>query len=166
MVVPDGVLFGSSTAHVGLRKMLIEENQLDAVIKLPSGVFRPYAGVSTAILVFTKGGRTDEVFYFDVQADGFSLDDKREKIDDNDLPDLVKRWITKNPKKDTERTEQSFFVPAEEIRENKYDLSLNRYKEFVYEEEEYDPPRIIIEKMRGLEQEIMLELNDLEEMLG
>ncbi|MFO7606711.1 MAG: N-6 DNA methylase, partial [Desulfurivibrionaceae bacterium] len=103
-IVPDGVLFGSSKAHVALRKMLVDDNQLEGVISLPSGVFKPYAGVSTGILVFTKGGKTTDVFYFDVQADGFSLDDKRTKIDENDLPDLISRWKKRDPEKDTDRT--------------------------------------------------------------
>src|SRR5207253_4031238 len=103
-IVPDGVLFGSSNAHVALRKMLVEENQLEGVISLPSGVFRPYAGVTTAILVFTKGGQTDHVFFYDVEADGFSLDDKRTPVKDSDLPDALERWRKKNAKKDTDRT--------------------------------------------------------------
>lgn len=166
-VVPDGVLFGSSKAHVALRKILVDENQLEAVISLPSGVFKPYAGVSTAIIVFTKGGKTDNVFYYDVQTDGFSLDDKRESIPDkNDLPDLIDRWKKRNPKKDTNRTDKAFFAPAQEIRENKYDLSINRYKEIVYEEEEYDPPREILKRMKELEKEILADMEELGGMLG
>ena len=115
VVVPDGVLFGSSKAHQAIRKLLVEENQLEGVISLPSGVFKPYAGVSTAILLFTKGGRTDEVFFYDVQADGFSLDDKRQPIDANDLPDVLECWKKRNPKKDMDRTAKAFFVPSEEI---------------------------------------------------
>src|ERR1700738_2815203 len=128
-IVPDGVLFGSSTAHQALRKLLIDQNQLEAVISLPSGVFKPYAGVSTGILVFTKGGRTDNVFFYDVEADGLSLDDKREQIDENDLPDCLARWRARDPKKDMDRTAKSFFVSASEIREANYDLSLSRFKE-------------------------------------
>ncbi len=165
-VVPDGVLFGSSKAHVALRKMLVDDNQLEAVISLPSGVFKPYAGVSTGIIVFTKGGETKNVFYFDVQADGFSLDDKREKIEENDLPDLINRWKNKNPKKDTDRTGKAFFVSAKEIRNNKYDLSINRYKEIVYEEEKYDPPKETLARMRELEKEIMADMDELEGVLG
>jgi type I restriction enzyme M protein len=160
------VLFGSSKAHVALRKRLVDENQLEAVISLPSGVFKPYAGVSTAIIVFTKGGKTKEVFYYDVQADGFSLDDKREPIEENDLPDLIKRWKKKNPKKDTDRTDKAFFVPAQEIRDKKYDLSINRYKETVYEEERYDPPNEILARMKKLEAEIVKDMEVLEGMLG
>ena len=119
-IVPDGVLFGSSTAHVALRKLLIDQNQLEAVISLPSGVFKPYAGVSTGILVFTKGGRTDNVFFYDVEAEGFSLDDKRDPIDANDLPDCLARWRARDPKKDTDPKEKAFFVSAEDIREANY----------------------------------------------
>src|SRR6185437_3059406 len=135
-IVPDGVLFGSSTAHQALRKLLIDNNQLEAVISLPSGVFKPYAGVSTGILVFTKGGRTDNVFFYDIEADGFSLDDKRDHVEDNDLPDCLNRWRTRDPRKDSDRTAKAFFVPASEIRETNYDLSLSRYKEMVHEPEE------------------------------
>ena len=110
MIVPDGVLFGSSNAHQALRKALVEENQLDAVVSLPSGVFKPYAGVSTAIVVFTKGGKTNEVFFYDVEADGFSLDDKRDSVEANDLPDALKRWKDRDPRKDTDRTGKAFFV--------------------------------------------------------
>jgi len=166
-VVPDGVLFGSSKAHVALRKMLVDDNQLEAVISLPSGVFKPYAGVSTAIIVFTKGGRTDNVFYYDVQADGFSLDDKREdQPDKNDLPDMLERWRKRDPQKDTNRTLKHFFVNVKQIREKKYDISINRYKEIVYEEEEYDPPDEILDRMMGLEKEIMEDMEELRGMLG
>ena len=166
IVVPDGVLFGSSKAHVALRKMLVDKNQLEAVISLPSGVFRPYAGVSTAIIVFTKGGRTDNVFYFDVEFDGFSLDDKRDsQPDKNDLPEMLERWRKRDSKKDTNRTRKHFFVPIEDIRENKYDLSINRYKKIVYEEEKYDPPKKILDRMFILEKEIIGEMEDLREVL-
>lgn len=166
VIVPDGVLFGASKAHVALRKMLVDENQLDAVISLPSGVFKPYAGVSTAILLFTKGGETSNVFFFDVQADGFSLDDKRNLIDKNDLPELLRRWNERDFEKDTDRTSQAFFVPASEIRENNYDLSLNRYKKQVYVPEQYDPPQVIMERLEELEKEIIEDMKELKEMLG
>jgi type I restriction enzyme M protein len=146
--------------------MLVDDNQLEAVISLPSGVFKPYAGVSTAIIVFTKGGKTKDVFYYDVQADGFSLDDKRVQIEDNDLPDMLERWQKRNPEKDTDRTAKYFFVAAGEIRENKYDLSINRYKEIVYEEEAYDPPGEILERMMVLEKEIMADMEELRGILG
>ena len=175
-IVPDGVLFGSSKAHQALRKLLVEENQLEGVISLPSGVFKPYAGVSTAILVFTKGGETKDVFFYDVQQDGYSLDDKRTPASDkttplgpaekNDLPELLARWRARDPAKDTDRKAQAFFVPADEIRGNKYDLSINRYKEIEYEEVEYDPPKVILGKLRDLEDAIRKDLDELEEMLG
>jgi len=164
-VVPDGVLFGSSKAHVALRKMLVDENQLEALISLPSGVFKPYAGVSTAIIVFTKGGRTDNVFYYDVQADGRTLDDKRDPIDENDLPDMLERWRKHDPQKDIDRTAQHFFVDADEIRNNSYDLSINRYKEVVYEEEEYESPNEILDRIMCLENEIMSDIDELRGML-
>lgn len=166
VIVPDGVLFGSSKAHVALRTLLVDENQLDGVISLPSGVFKPYAGVSTAILLFTKGGKTGDVFFFDVQAEGYSLDDKRNKMDADDLPELKERWKTRDAKKDTDRSSKAFFVKADEIREQKYDLSLNRYKEQVYVAEEYDPPLVILERMEALEKEIMADMKELRGMLG
>ena len=136
------------------------------MISLPSGVFKPYAGVSTGILVFTKGGRTDNVFFYDVEADGLSLDDKREPVVENDLPDCLSRWRARNPEKATDRTAKAFFVPAAEIRARNYDLSLNRYKETIHEEEEYDPPRVILDRMKALNDEIASDLTELEEMLG
>ena len=166
VVVPDGVLFGSSKAHQAFRKLLVEENQLEGVISLPSGVFKPYASVSTAILLFTKGGRTDEVFFYDVQADGFSLDDKREPVDANDLPEVLEWWKNRNPRKDIDRTAKAFFVPVEEITGYKYDLSINRYKEVVYQEEEYVPPKEILKQMKDLEKEILKDIEELEGMLG
>ncbi|QQG64644.1 type I restriction-modification system subunit M [Desulfobulbus oligotrophicus] len=165
-IVPEGVLFGSSKAHQALRRMLVDDNQLEAVISLPSGVFKPYAGVSTAVIVFTKGGRTDQVFFYDVQADGFSLDDKRIEVAENDLPDLLERWQQRNPKQDTDRTQRHFFVAADDIRANKYDLSINRYKETVYQEEQYEPPREILARMMDLEKEIMADMEELRGMLG
>lgn len=166
-IVPDGVLFGSSKAHLALRKMLVDENQLEAVISLPSGVFRPYAGVSTAIIVFTKGGRTDNVFFYNVENDGFSLDDKREsQSDKNDLPDMLELWRKRDTAKDTDRTQKHFFVSADQILENKYDLSINRYQEAVYEVEEYTPPEEILDQMTALEKEIMADMEELRGMLG
>lgn len=165
-IVPDGVLFGSSKAHVALRQMLVEENQLEAVISLPSGVFKPYAGVSTAILVFTKGGKTDHVFFYDVEADGFSLDDKRDPVKENDLPAALERWQKKSAKKDTDRTAKHFMVPVEEIREKSFDLSINRYKDSVHEEAKYDSPKQILKKLRALEGEIASDLKALEGLLG
>ncbi|MDA9347143.1 type I restriction-modification system subunit M [bacterium] len=164
-IVPDGVLFGSSTAHVALRRQLLDENQLEAVISLPSGVFKPYAGVSTGILVFTKGGRTDDVFFYDIKADGLSLDDKREPIEANDLPGCLEAWKKRDVQKDTDRKKKAFFVPAEEIRQSNYDLSLNRYKEQVYEEQAYDPPAEILSQMKDLNDAISRDLADLKELL-
>ena len=165
-IVPDGVLFGSSKAHTALRQMLMEENQLDAVISLPSGVFKPYAGVSTAILVFTKGGRTDKVFFYGVENDGYSLDDKRDKIDANDLPDVIVRWGKRNAKKNTDRTSKCFTVPAKEIKANNYDLSFSRYRETVHAEVTYEAPKVILGRLKKLEADIQTDLTELEKMLG
>jgi len=168
-IVPDGVLFGSSKAHQQLRKHLVEDNQLEAVISLPSGVFKPYAGVSTAILIFTKGGETDQVWFYDVEADGFSLDDKRQKIEANDLPDLVAQFKARDKAiagtDENDPTAKCFWVGKEEIKGNKYDLSLNRYKEQVYEAEEYDPPKVILAQLKELESKILQDLNELKKML-
>ncbi|HYU09409.1 MAG TPA: class I SAM-dependent DNA methyltransferase [Gemmatimonadales bacterium] len=165
VIVPDGVLFGSSNAHKDLRKILIEECELQGIVKMPAGVFKPYAGVSTAVLVFVKGGRTEHVWYYDIQADGWSLDDKREKVAENDIPDVIARWRARDPKQDTDRTAKAFFVPVEEIRENKHDLSINRYKEVAYTESPHEPPGAIIAKLRTLEAEIASDLTDLERLL-
>jgi type I restriction enzyme M protein len=165
VIVPDGVLFGSSTAHVALRKILVEDNQLEGVIKLPAGVFKPYAGVATAILLFTKGGHTTDVFFYDIQADGLSLDDKRQPVSENDLPDLRKRWKSRNPMNDKDRTDKAFCVLKKEIVANKYDLSLNRYRELVHEEVEHEKPETIIAGLKALEQEIGKDLRELEAML-
>jgi type I restriction enzyme M protein len=164
-IVPDGVLFGSSKAHTALRTLLVKNHQLEAVISLPSGVFRPYAGVSTAILVFSKGGKTDHVFFYDVRADGFSLDDKRDVVKDDDLPDALLRWRKRSAKKDTDRTAKHFMVPVADIEANGFDLSINRYKETKHEAVEYDPPKKIIAKLRKLEAEIAKDLSELEAML-
>ena len=172
VIVPDGVLFGSSNAHKALRKMLLEECELQAVVSMPSGVFKPYAGVSTAVLVFVKGGKTERVWFYDMQADGYSLDDKRDRIEANDIPDVVAQWkawdhgkeAARDPFKD--RKAKAFFVPVEEIIENGFDLSINRYKEIEYEEVEYDPPKVILQQLRDLEDEIRKDLDELERMLG
>lgn len=174
-IVPDGVLFGSSHAHISLRKMLVEENQLEAVVSLPSGVFKPYAAVSTAILIFSKGGRTDKVFFYDVKQDGYSLDDKRtpasEKttpmgpVEKNDLPDVVIRWQARHDEPQEDRSAQAFIVTTDEIRKEKYDLSINRYKKIEYEEMECEAPNEILKKLRVLEDEIRTDLDELEGML-
>jgi type I restriction enzyme M protein len=166
VIVPDGVLFGSSNAHTDLRRALIDNNQLEGIIKLPAGVFKPYAGVSTAIVIFTKGGKTKDVFFYDVQADGFSLDDKRDAIADNDLPDVRARWATRNPKKDTDRKAKAFFVSVEDIRAAEYDLSINRYRETVYEEVKYDKPTDILKKLKKLNEAEAKDLAELEGMLS
>lgn len=165
-IVPDGVLFGSSTAHVAARKLLIDSNQLEAVISLPSGVFKPYAGVSTGILVFTKGGRTEDVFFYDVEADGFSLDDKREPVEKDDLPNCLASWQTREATRNLDRKGRAFFVSAAEIREANYDLSLNRYQKRVYTEEKFDSPRVILGRLKALNDDIAGDLAELEEMLG
>lgn len=167
-IVPDGVLFGSSKAHVQLRKHLVEDNQLEAVISLPSGVFKPYAGVSTAIIIFSKGGKTDEVFFYDVQADGLSLDDKRQPIKDNDLPDVLVQWQQWCYRKAdiTDRTQKAFSVPLADIAVQNYDLSINRYKQQVHVAEQHDDPRDILKRLKTLESKIQQELAELEGMLG
>jgi type I restriction enzyme M protein len=166
-IVPDGVLFGSSRAHKAIRKEIIENHKLDAIISMPSGVFKPYAGVSTAIMIFTKtgAGGTDKVWFYDMQADGHSLDDKRAPIEENDIPDIVSRFNKLDEEDKRKRTEQSFFVPKEEIVANDYDLSINRYKEIGYEEIEYDSPQDILARIRRLEEQVITGLDALERML-
>ena len=169
VIVPDGVLFGSSKAHKKLRKILVEDQKLDAIISMPSGVFKPYAGVSTAILLFTKtsSGGTDDVWFYDMRADGYSLDDKRTpQPEKSDLGDILARWKKRKAEKKRARTEQSFLVPKAEIAENDYDLSINRYKEVVYEAVEYDPPKVILARLAELEAEIAKGRAELEGMLG
>ena len=166
-IVPDGVLFGSSTAHKAIRKEIIEGNRLEAVVSMPSGVFKPYAGVSTAILIFTKTGHggTDNVWFYDMQADGFSLDDKRSPVAENDIPDIIARFKNPEGEKDRERTEKSFFVPKAEIAENGYDLSINKYKKTEYVPVEYPPTSEIMADLRDLEKQITETMNELEGML-
>lgn len=189
VIVPDGVLFGSSKAHQQLRRELVEKHRLQAVISMPSGVFKPYAGVSTAVLVFTKtgSGGTDQVWFYDMRADGYSLDDKRtptgpgfERFSDletligqhretpihaTDIPDIVNRWRNLDGETGRKRTDQSFLVPVDDIRANAYDLSINRYKEVVYEKKEYDSPAVLIEQIRALDAERQTLLTELETML-
>ena len=166
-IVPDGVLFGSSNAHKSIRKDIVDNHHLHAVISMPSGVFKPYAGVSTAILIFTKtgAGGTDNVWFYDMKADGFSLDDKRQFIKDNDIEDIIERFQNLENEGGRKRTEQSFLVPRDEIVSNDYDLSINRYKEIEYEEVEYESPEIIINKVLELELKISDRLQILQEML-
>ncbi len=168
VIVPDGVLFGSSKAHKQIRQELVNNNKLQAVISMPSGVFKPYAGVSTAILFFTKtgAGGTDKVWFYDMKADGLSLDDKRQAVEANDIPDIISRYENLSAEENRQRTEQSFMVPVEEIRENGYDLSINKYKEIVYEKVEYEPTSVILGKINALESEIQQELAELHKMLN
>ena len=169
VIVPDGVLTSSTKAHKSLRKMLVEDQKLDAIVNMPSGVFKPYAGVSTAIVFFTKtnSGGTDNVWFYDMAADGFSLDDKRtEQPDKSDLPDILERWQNREGETNRKRTEQSFMVPQSEIAENDYDLSINRYKEIEYEAVEYDPPKVILKRLAELEDEIAKGREELVGMLG
>lgn len=167
-IVPDGVLFGSSTAHKAIRKAIIEENKLDAIISMPSGVFKPYAGVSTAVMIFTKTGHggTDNVWFYDMKADGFSLDDKRSKVEENDIPDIIARFKDLDAEKDRERTEQSFFVPKQEIVDNDYDLSINKYKKVEYVPVEYPPTSEIMAELKELENQIKTEMDELEALLN
>ena len=168
VIVPDGVLFGSSKAHKQIRKEIIDNHKLEAVISMPSGVFKPYAGVSTAILVFTKtgAGGTDQVWFYDMKADGYSLDDKRQPIEENDIEDIIKRFHDRENEKERKRTEQSFFVDVDEIRENDFDLSINKYKEIVYEPVEYDPPKVILDRIDELEKEIQDNMAELRKLLN
>ena len=169
VIVPDGVLFGSSKAHKDLRRELVEHQKLDAVVKLPSGVFRPYAGVSTAILLFTKtdSDETKDVWFYDVRADGFSLDDKRNPTPDrDDLPDVLERWQNLSAEADRARTDQSFLVPKADIVAQGYDLSINRYKEIEYDEVEHRPPLEIIADIEKLNAEIAEGLDELRAMLS
>ena len=169
VIVPDGVLFGSSKAHKALRRMLVEEQKLDAIISMPSGVFKPYAGVSTAIVLFTRtnSGGTDQVWFYDMRADGFSLDDKRSpQPDTSDLPDILSRWQNRAAETERQRTDQSFLVPGAEIVGNDYDLSINRYKEVEYEAVEHDSPRVILQRLARLEEEIAAGRKELEGLLG
>lgn len=166
-IVPDGVLFGSSNAHKSIRKEIIENHHLHAIISMPSGVFKPYAGVSTAIMIFTKtgAGGTDKVWFYDMKADGYSLDDKRQSIEDSDVEDIITRFHNLADEKDRKRIEQSFLVPKDEIVANDYDLSINRYKEIEYEEVEYEKPQVIIGKIKDLEQHILDGIADIERMV-
>ena len=166
-IVPDGVLFSASKAHKDIRRELVENHQLRAVISMPSGVFKPYAGVSTAVLVFTKtgAGGTENVWFYDMRADGFSLDDKRGEISENDIPDIIRRFRDPEGEAGRTRTEQSFFVPRAEIAENGYDLSINKYKKTEYVPVEYPPTGEILDELEKLEQEITAGLAELRGML-
>lgn len=167
-IVPDGVLFGSSSAHKAIRKEIVENQRLQAIVSMPSGVFKPYAGVSTAILIFTKTdhGGTDQVWFYDMTADGFSLDDKRTPAADNDIPDIIERFRNLKKEADRKRTEKSFLVPKQEIVDNGYDLSINKYKEIEYVPVEYPPTEEIMAELRELERQIGQEMDELEKLLN
>ncbi len=162
-IVPDGVLFGTSTGHLAIRKELVDNQRLQAVISMPSGVFKPYAGVSTAILIFTKtnAGGTDKVWFYDMKADGFSLDDKRNPVAENDIPDIIARFHNLEGEAERTRKDKSFFVPVEEIREKGYDLSINKYKEIEREKIEYESSDVILGRIIELESDICIALDEL-----
>lgn len=167
-IVPDGVLFGSSKAHKAIRKEIVENQRLEAVISMPSGVFKPYAGVSTAILIFTKTehGGTDNVWFYDMTADGFSLDDKRTPVAENDIPDIIERFKNLDKEMDRKRTDKSFMVPKKDIEDNGYDLSINRHKEVEYTPVKYPSTSKIMANIRDIEKEISKEMDDLEKLLN
>lgn len=167
VIVPDGVLFGSQKAYQTIRKTIVEDHKLEGLIAMPSGVFKPYAGVSTAVLIFTKtnAGGTDNVWFYQMEADGLSLDDKRQPVEENDIPDILQRWQNRDTEKDCDRTDKAFFVPKDEIKENNYDLSINRYQEIEYEAVEYEPPKVILRKLQDLETEIQQDLDALDKII-
>lgn len=167
-IVPDGVLFGSSKAHKDIRKEIVENQKLEAVISMPSGVFKPYAGVSTAIIIFTKTnyGGTDNIWFYDMQADGYSLDDKRAAVPENDIPDIISRFYNLDSEMNRKRTEKSFMVPKQEIVDNEYNLSINKYKETEYETIEYPPTSEIMSDIRNIERQINQEMSELEKLLN
>lgn len=167
VIVPDGVLFGSSNAHKAIRTEILENNRLEAVISMPSGIFKPYAGVSTGVLILTKtgSGGTDNVWFYDMENDGFTLDDKRSPIEANDIPDIIERFHNLDREKERKRTDKSFLVPVEEIKENDYDLSINKYKEVEYEEKVYENPEKLLKIIIETEKEIQSGIEELSEML-
>ncbi len=166
-IVPDGVLFGSSNAHKAIRKEIIENNKLEAIISMPSGVFAPYAGVQTAVMIFTKTttGGTDKVWFYDMTADGYSLDAKRIPIKNNDIPDIIERYNNLEKENDRSRTDKSFFVSKEEIVNNNYYLSINKYKEIIQEKVEYEKPKVILKQIMDMEDEFQKQLKELKELL-
>lgn len=165
VIIPQGVLFGSGKAFVEIRKKLVEEAELKAVISLPSGVFKPYAGVSTAILIFTKGGTTENTWFFRVDNDGKTLDDKRQKIDGGELHDVIEKWNTRDPQITSDYKANNFFVSADKLRKKQYDFSFNRYSESEHEETEYEQPTVILNKLRALEDTIQNGIDELESLL-
>ena len=165
MIVPDGVLFGSSNTHKDARKMLLNDCELQGVVSMPSGVFKPYAGVSTAILIFVKGGETEKVWFYDMQSDGFSLDDKRAKINGGgDLPDIAEKWKKRKKQIENDRGSKFFWVGKKEIEKNDFDLSINRYKKIEYEEVKYENTKVILKKIETLEKEIVAGLSNLKNL--
>jgi len=166
IIVPQGVLFGSASAFVEARKKLVEEAELKAVISLPSGVFKPYAGVATAILVFTRGGNTEHTWFYGIDNDGLSLDDKRQRVDGSELPDVVAQWRVRDPQQPGNRKAKHFFVPVDEIRDKQYDLSFNRYHQAEHDETVYAEPKVILQKLKTLEGKIQQGLAELEGILG
>ncbi|MDR3062947.1 MAG: type I restriction-modification system subunit M [Methanobrevibacter sp.] len=166
VVVPQGILFGNSRAHKSIRELLLEKCRMDAVISLPSGVFKPYAGVATAVLIFTKGEPSKNIMFYDMESDGFSLDDKRTFIDGKgDIPDVIEKFSEKKKEKFNNRKEKCFIVPFEEIKENDYGLSISNYKEIEYEEIEYEAPEVLKKKILDLENKIITELEELDKLL-
>lgn len=166
IIIPQGVLFGSSGAFVEARKKLVEEAELKAVISLPSGVFKPYAGVATAILVFTRGGRTEHTWFYNLANDGLSLDDKRQRIEGSQLPDVVTKWRSRDPNEASDFEANHFFVPVKDIRDKSYDLSFNRYSTVKHDETVYEEPKVILQKLKTLEDKIQAGIAELEDILG
>ena len=165
VIVPDVVLFGSSNAHKQARKMLLDDCELQGIISMPSGVFKPYAGVSTAILIFVKGRETHKVWFYDMQSDGYTLDDKRSKLNGgSDLPDIVAKWQDRKNQTENQLNGKFFYIDKKEIEEADFDLSINRYKQTDYEEIKYEDPKIILSKIEDLEQEIVDGLSDLKRL--
>lgn len=166
VIVPDGVLFGNSKAHKSIREMILTKCRLDAIVSMPSGIFKPYAGVSTAVLFFTKGEPTKRVWFYDMQADGYSLDDKRtETPDKNDIPDITESFRKRNEEDNTDRKKKHFFVSIEEIKENDWDLSISKYREIEYEEIEYEKPEKIMQNIESFEEEIIKGIKELKEKI-
>src|SRR5690625_4145409 len=167
VIVPDGVLFGSSNAHKAIRKEILENNRLEAVISMPSGIFKPYAGVSTGILIFTKtgSGGTDNVWFYDMESDGFSLNDNRTPIEENDIPDIIERFHNIDKKEERQRTDKSILVTYEEMKENDFDISINKYREVEYEEIEYKSPQQILKVIKDTEEQRRMELDEIEKMM-
>jgi type I restriction enzyme M protein len=163
VIVPEGVLFGNSKSHKDIRKLLIKDCRLDAVISMPSGVFKPYAGVQTAILIFQKGEPTQKVWFYKMQADGYSFDDKRTpQPDKNDIPDIIERFSNRYEEDNTNRKKKHFFVSTKEIEDNEFDLTISKYKEDEYEEQKYEKPEVLKKKILELEEEIIKDLNGLD----